>query len=218
MTLTLEVIAILLSCVSFVVTVLGFFASLKFYRDGVSLQNQANDVLSNLSAKTNVIENQVGNLFDRTLTAALDRKAVVSENIEDLEAQLNEARTTLDEAIGQIGEAGADQRVRIKKAVDEQLALIQGQLETTKGSVEDLTQRALTSNEISMLQAVSRSGEQGLILDHISTKFPVLEQLADMGLLRGDVVKSPSTYRFQLSEKGVQRLDGYYTPRRLNLS
>ena len=69
----LETIAIVLSLVALIVTVIGFFASLKFYRDGVQMQTHAEKVLSKIEERANAIQSQVGGIFDKTLDAALGR-------------------------------------------------------------------------------------------------------------------------------------------------
>src|SRR6267143_4397524 len=47
-----EILSVILSFVALVVTIVGFFASLKFYRDGVTLQRSANDAQTKLEEKT----------------------------------------------------------------------------------------------------------------------------------------------------------------------
>lgn len=68
-----EILAIVVSLVALVVTVIGFFASLKFYRDGVSMNTQANRTLAQIEEKAVSIQTQVGGIFDKTLDAALGR-------------------------------------------------------------------------------------------------------------------------------------------------
>ncbi|MBE4186992.1 hypothetical protein HJ089_22815 [Vibrio parahaemolyticus] len=50
-----DVLAIILSVVALIVTVIGFFASLRFYQDGVVLQKSANDALTKLEEKNKKI-------------------------------------------------------------------------------------------------------------------------------------------------------------------
>jgi hypothetical protein len=49
-TSVIEGLAIILSVVSLIITIVGFFASLRFYRDGITLQKSANDALTKLAA------------------------------------------------------------------------------------------------------------------------------------------------------------------------
>ena len=71
-----EIITIVLSLVALIVTVIGFFASLKFYRDGVEMQAQAARVLSKIEERASAIQSQVGGMFDKTLDAALGPCAI----------------------------------------------------------------------------------------------------------------------------------------------
>lgn len=67
----IDIITIVLSLVALAITIIGFFASLKFYRDGSQMQSQAHDALSKIEEKTSTIQSQVGGMFDKTLNAAL---------------------------------------------------------------------------------------------------------------------------------------------------
>lgn len=73
MTITLEVASILLSVVAFLFTVIGFFASLKFYRDSIELQRAANDALTQISERTGNMQNQMGKRMDYLLSNVLER-------------------------------------------------------------------------------------------------------------------------------------------------
>lgn len=152
MSISLETIAILLSIVSFIVTVLGFFASLKFYRDGVSLQQAANDALTKVAEKTSTIEAQVGGMFDKTLDAAIGKRHEMSANFEELEKQLTDAKEALlSEMRGQIGEAGAEQQHRIKKTVEEQMRLLREKVESTRESAVEIASETIPTEPVSYM-------------------------------------------------------------------
>jgi uncharacterized protein YjbJ (UPF0337 family) len=166
MTITLETAAILLSIVSFVVTVLGFFASLKFYRDGVELQRVANDALTKLTEKTESIQAQVGGMFDKTLDAALGKRYELSANFEELEKQLsNTKEALLAEVRNQIGEAGEEQQQRIKGTVEEQISLLKEKVESTRESAEKVADSPLEQSPpvsaigLSILKAMLSTGK-----------------------------------------------------------
>lgn len=53
------------------VTAIGFFASLKFYRDAVGMQTKTDHLLVKVEERSLQIQSQVGGMFDKTLTAAL---------------------------------------------------------------------------------------------------------------------------------------------------
>jgi hypothetical protein len=152
MTISLETIAILLSIVSFIVTVLGFFASLKFYRDGVALQRAANDALIKVAEKTNTIQAQVGGMFDKTLDAAIGKRNEMTANFEELEKQLTDAKEALlSEMRGQIGEAGAEQQQRIKNTVEEQIQLLKEKVESTRESAVEIASNSVDVGQLSKL-------------------------------------------------------------------
>jgi len=90
MPLTLELTSIVLSLVALIVTVLGFLASLKFFRYGVEGQCQAERILAKVEAKVDSVSSQVGSLFATTLNAALNRPG------EQVQAQPREAAPTGD--------------------------------------------------------------------------------------------------------------------------
>jgi predicted RNA-binding protein with PIN domain len=102
-----DVLSIILSTVALTMTVVGFFASLKFYRDGVELQQKASDALTKLEERTQFIQTQVGGMFDKTLNAAIGKREALAESFSELTAQLESTKDKIIEAaVTQIGEAG----------------------------------------------------------------------------------------------------------------
>lgn len=85
MTLSLELASLVLSLVALIVTGIGFFASLRFYRDGMETQQAVDRLLAKVESKVENISTQVGGLFETTLKAALARPA------EQVQAQAGEA-------------------------------------------------------------------------------------------------------------------------------
>lgn len=67
----IDVAAIVLALTAMGITTIGFFASLRFYRDGVELQTQVRELLSRIEEKVASVQSQVGGMFDKTLDAAL---------------------------------------------------------------------------------------------------------------------------------------------------
>ncbi|MHC4322034.1 MAG: hypothetical protein ACYST3_07145 [Planctomycetota bacterium] len=87
----IEITTLVLSLVALIITVIGFFASLKFYRDGVEMNNQSRDALAKIEEKAASIHTQVGGMFDKTLDAALGRP-----NLEDASKQQAEQQDSSD--------------------------------------------------------------------------------------------------------------------------
>ncbi len=151
----LDVIAIVLSIVSLIITVIGFFASLKFYRDGVNLQAKANDALTKLEEKTQFIQTQVGGMFDKTLDAAIGKRVMLSEQFEELNMQLDQTKSKIiEESLAQIGAAGEQERKRLTDVVNNQIDLIRKKLETTRESAEDIAQEVTQTPDSKTLSTI----------------------------------------------------------------
>ncbi|MDQ1591705.1 MAG: hypothetical protein QOG71_2332 [Pyrinomonadaceae bacterium] len=177
----IDILAIILSIVSLVITVVGFFASLKFYRDGVELQNKANDALTKLSEKTDFIQTQVGGMFDKTLDAAIGKRMIVSENFEELSAQIEQTKNKLiEETVGQIGAAGEAERKRLSEIVDSQINLIQEKVDNARDSAvttEPIPALPLSFLHYSILSSMGgRNKHRGVtfrqIVDHVKETYP----------------------------------------------
>jgi uncharacterized protein YicC (UPF0701 family) len=187
-------VAMVLSVVSLVVTVIGFFAALKFYRDGVELQGKANDALTKIEEKTAFIQTQVGGMFDKTLEAAIGKRAALSESFTELSEQLEITRAKIiEESLNQIGEAGEQERKRIKAVVDTQIEEIKQKVKSTRESAEEVASldypARLPTRFKNVLKAVSEnSGKQiDYILDLLdlpkADTMMILHRLAEAHLV-----------------------------------
>jgi hypothetical protein len=137
--LDVDAVSIILGVVSLVITVIGFFASLKFYRDGVELQKAANGALAKLEEKAGALQLQVGGMFEKTLDAAIGNRAIVSDNVADIQAQLEKlTREVIDQATQELGVAGQKERERLREILSFQLASVREAVETTQRSVTEL--------------------------------------------------------------------------------
>lgn len=135
--LTLEIIAIILSIVALFITTIGFFASLSFYRRGVELQNKANNALTRIEEKASSIQSQVGEMFKKMLDAVL-KGSSVSQSFEEIKSSLEEAKTKIiEDAVSQVGNAGDEERKRIKLIVDERMKEVSKAVESTQESVKE---------------------------------------------------------------------------------
>lgn len=158
-TSAIEVLAIILSVVSLIITTVGFFASLKFYRDGVQLQQLANDALTKLEEKTQFIQAQVGGMFQKTLDAAI-AKNELSVNLEDVNDQLEIAKKQIvDDALKQIDAAGENERKRLMEIVNTRIEPIKEKVETTKESAEDADR-----NDAGLEELTARERKKGVFI------------------------------------------------------
>lgn len=133
----IDILAIILSFVSLIITTVGFFASLRFYRDGVNLQQSANSALTKLEEKTQFIQTQVGGMFQQTLDAAIGKRELVSENFADLKIELEETKARIvEESLSEIGAAGEQERKRITEIVDREMEGLRQKVKTAEVSAE----------------------------------------------------------------------------------
>jgi hypothetical protein len=150
-----EALAIILSVVSLIITTLGFFASLKFYRDGVVLQGKANDALTKIEEKTAFIQAQMGGIFDKTLDAAIGKREAVSESFAQLNEQLEASKTKIiDESLSQIGAAGEQERLMIKEFVANEIEQVQQKVESTRESVEEVAFKDIDKNTFMRINSI----------------------------------------------------------------
>ena len=132
-----DVITIILAIVALIVTIIGFFAALKFYRDGSSLQKLANDALVKIEERTNLIQTQVTGVFEKTLDAAISRSAQISTDFDEINSQIQKASEEIvNSASAQIQKAGKIEEGRLKQLVDERLKEVQERVQSTRTNVE----------------------------------------------------------------------------------
>jgi hypothetical protein len=169
----IEALAIILSVVSLFITVVGFFASLKFYRDGVELQGKANDALTKIEEKTAFIQGQVGGMFDKTLEAAIGKRELMAANFEEIKAQIDEAGTKLVQesraliqaASKEVGAVGEQERKRLESIVDNQLDKIRQKVEEVKESTDDIANPDFDpSHVINVTMALGKARQNGLTI------------------------------------------------------
>ena len=148
-----DILAIILSIVSLIITIIGFFASLKFYRDGVNLQNLANDALIKVEERTQNIQSQFVGVFDKTLDAALGHKELLKQDFQALNDQIESStRLLVEEAQKQIGDAGIEERKRLKSIVDQQMSLLRERVKDTRETAEELAESSIVDIPITRFQ------------------------------------------------------------------
>lgn len=176
----LEALAIILSVVSLIISVVAFFASLKFYRDGVQLQQAANDALTQISEKTAFIQTQVGGMFDKTLDAAIGKREILATQFEEVNQQLEKTKAKLiEESIGQIGAAGEQERKRLAEIVDVQMKAIREKVETTRESAQEIVESEFRPSVMWGMINLLNYHHDGLtaaeVLANMTGRFPYIE-------------------------------------------
>jgi|SoiMethySBSTD1v2_1073268.scaffolds.fasta_scaffold378582_3 hypothetical protein len=69
-----ELLNTILAIVALVITFVGFFASLKFYREGMNLQNKSNDAMARIEEMSRSLSTLIYGMFQQTLDAAFNRE------------------------------------------------------------------------------------------------------------------------------------------------
>lgn len=172
----LAILSIILGFVALIVTVLGFFASLKFYRDGVNLQEKATNALTKIEEKTNSIQTQIGGMFDKTLDAAISNKGQrINQDFEDISAQLEKSKEILiNDAISQIKNIGVEEKEKLESFISEQFNIINDQVSISQENTEDIISQEDEHVPISQFQAriisIIRENKMGLTLTEVSSE------------------------------------------------
>lgn len=153
-----DTVALILSIVALAVTVLGFMASLKFYRDGMEMQQAATRTLVAIEEKATMIHGSVNGMFDKTLNAALSPRANLEKKYDELEAEIEGmAARILQRISSDIGNMGDYEMSRIKEYVDEEVDRVREGVE----SVQDAARHVYVPN----ISAPAVGGAQKEVLD-----------------------------------------------------
>jgi uncharacterized membrane protein len=214
-----EISTTILSLVALAVTVIGFFASLRFYLEGMKHQALANEALVKLEEKVQSIQTQVGGLFDKTLDAAISRDARLTSDFRAIEQQLEEStKAIVDSSVSEINKAGQGERERISAVVEEQVKLIRDRIEETRENAEEAFESAALNVPHSAYQAkvLALIAEQGnrTTLQDISAQLgtshgaanKVVRRLADRGLIEIRSIGNHTVYAATERGREISRL------------
>lgn len=138
---TLGIVSLIFSIVALIVTIIGFFASLKFYSDGVNLNQSATRALTKIEEKTNMIGQQMTGMFDKTLNAAINvnRGGQITQDFEDTAEQIEKASKALLEKIStDLKNIGVAEKQKLTKFVTEQFKTISDQVAVTQENATDI--------------------------------------------------------------------------------
>lgn len=183
--------SLILSVVALVVTIIGFFASLKFYKDGVALQDSATKALAKIEEKTNTIGQQMTGMFDKTLDAAINNKGnQITQDFEDTTEQIEKAsRVVIEKITNDLNNVGAGEKDKLKKFIEEQFKTISEQVNVTQENATDLV--TSSDNEfvaISQFQArileTLRNSPAGMTIEKISESVGFSSEVVEKSLNR----------------------------------
>lgn len=172
-----EILSITLSVIALTITIIGFFASLKFYRDGVQLQDNANKALVVLGEKTQHIQSQVGDMFSKTLDAAIGQRNQISENFDHINKQLEKsAKEIVDNAIKQVGVAGDKEKERLSEIVNKHMEPLRKKINATRESAQEIAMKFNISDfENNVLNTILSSKGNILKESELCQIFPMTE-------------------------------------------
>ncbi|WDE00823.1 hypothetical protein [Thalassomonas actiniarum] len=172
-----DVLAIILSIVALMITFIGFFASLKFYREGVQLQNAANDALVKLQEKTQNIQDQVVGMFDKTLDAAISKTDEIDSSFDSLDKRLKETKESIvQDALSELKSAGTLTEENIERIVSEQLTSLENKISSTRELAENLVSERKPismSNPSSAILHILKESDKPLQLMQISQRLGI---------------------------------------------
>ena len=212
-----DALAIVLALVALIVTILGFFASLKFYRDGMELQQAATRVLAAVEEKAGFIQTQVGGMFERTLEAAISSKDNLESQYDDLRTQLDETtKGLIEDAVSQIGAASETERTRIAGLVESRMQSLEKKVVSTQRAAERLAIESpvvasgVGRTELEILKALTSNAEplrsselteaSGLTRTAVSR---ALHSLYNKGLIEQNGHRATSSYSLTGSGRDV---------------
>ncbi len=135
----LGLVSLILAIVALIVTVIGFFASLKFYKNGIDLQDRATKALAKIEEKTTTLGKTVNGMFDKTLEAAIQRSAKVDENIEAINGQIEKfTQEIFEKKIIELSSISESEKNKLTEFVKNQFDTISAQVITTQENAEEI--------------------------------------------------------------------------------
>lgn len=177
----IEIITIVLSLVALFITIIGFFASLKFYRDGNELQKKANDAMVRIEEKSLNIEKHVEGQFNKMIDYIFNRDNSLNYNTEEINKQLEKFATDIiNFAQTRIANFENSEKQEIKnllsEIIDTRLNTISKVVDKTKedAKIAEYVTRKDAANLIqeSILEVINNS-KKPLSADDISKKVGV---------------------------------------------
>ena len=204
-----DIITMIIAIVALSITIIGFFASLKFYRDGVKLQGLANDALVKIEEKTNSIQTQVGGMFDKVLDAAIQRSQELTQNFDEINTQLEASKQNIvNEALSQIGKVGENERNKLLEIVNQQISEIKNYVEAAKENAELIVRKSGTVEAVPTKDKIIsflNTKEGWVHSKDISTylNFPrvrtvvLLRNLVDKGILERKETETGAFYKIK---------------------
>ncbi|MBU1370072.1 MAG: OST-HTH/LOTUS domain-containing protein [Bacteroidetes bacterium] len=209
----LAILSIILGIVALIITVVGFFASLRFYRDGMNLQEKATNALTKIEEKTSSIQTQIGGMFDKTLDAAISNKGQrINQDFEDISLQIEKSKEVLiKDAISQIKNIGEGEKKKLESFISEQFKIINDQVNISQENTEDIISQDDEHIPISQFQAkiisVIKENRMGLSLKDISNEIGFNEFAVEKALnrlLRKNIVSKTENEKYTLNVKKTQ--------------
>lgn len=217
----LAIVSLILGIVALVITILGFFASLKFYVNGMKLQEKSNKAMNILEEKTSTIQNQLGGMFDKTLEAALGngKGNLVSRDFDDINDQLEKTKNNLIKQVASdITSIGDAERKKLEEILTEQFKLIEDQVNVSQENAEDLLNQPdsesspITQSQLKILNALRTSNKALLgqeLAELLNVNYQVLKRDIDR-LKRKNLITETShgeQKKYSLADLGGNKLE-----------
>lgn len=135
----LTIASTILSVVALLITIIGFFASLKFYRDGIQLQDSATKALAKIEEKTTTIGQQVTGIFDKAFDAAISKGGQINQDFADINEQIEKAgKALLEKTTTELNSISLGEKEKLRDFISEQLKNITDQVIVTQENANEI--------------------------------------------------------------------------------
>jgi hypothetical protein len=143
----LAIVSLNLALVALIVTIVAFFASLKFYRDGVALQDNATKALTKIEEMTTSTIQHIHSMFDKTLDGLIKSKNIPNhEEIEKVYEQIEKGYNDMSQKIkNEFQSASESEKVKLDKIISAQADEVQKQFNDALEKISLPSQKAINA-------------------------------------------------------------------------
>ncbi|HBL74605.1 MAG: hypothetical protein A2W90_00200 [Bacteroidetes bacterium GWF2_42_66] len=158
----LAIVSLVLGLVALIVTIIGFFASLKFYRDGVALQDSATKALAKIEEKTSTIGQQVTDMSGKMLDAVTNKGEPINKNFDKIYEEIEKVKGIIIDKTKKLPAINVVEKEKLEKIISAELETIRGQVTATEEKEEINLVTKNIENHIMLAFAVGTSLAENL--------------------------------------------------------
>lgn len=176
----IDIIAIIISISAAAVTIIAFFASLKFYKDGIELQNTSTRILTQIEERTGSIQLQMHSVFDKTLDAALSNRQELAPNISEIHTELE----NIMDRVKHLQTSGEQEREVVLRAIQEDLGLVSSKVEKAQQVAEEFD-RYVEEEQVLMTLVGGLWKDREMIAKNLKLPSEVIDEILDRLFKKG---------------------------------